>query len=150
MENSCCLLPPTEVSFDGGYVSVPNIFTPNNDGVFDEFHTQAEGYASFKIEIFKGKKSLFVSEDPTDRWDGHLYTDKKNGFYEEKMKHGIYNYKLEVGTVGGERITQEGEFCLVTGGQARCMYQQEGCIGSSFYDGSSFVQQTEVIPESCN
>lgn len=150
LENQCCAAPATEISFEGGFVSIPNIFTPNNDGVFDEFTTRAEGYSSFRFEILKGKKSLFVSEDPNERWDGHLYTDKKNGFYEKKMKHGFYNFKLEMTTLGGQSISEEGEFCLVTGGSARCFYSNNNCVGASSYDGASFIQEREVIPSSCN
>lgn len=150
MESSCCAIPPTEISFEGGYVSIPNIFTPNNDSVFDRFNTQAEGYADFRFEVSKKNgKSLFISEDPNDRWDGLLYEDKKQGFYEKKMKDGTYKFKLEISTNGGERIEKEGEFCLVTGGSARCFYQDEGCVGSSYYDGNYFVPSRELIPESC-
>lgn len=150
LETKCCALPPTEIQFHGGYATVPNIFTPNNDGVFDSLHTNAAGYMNYRIEIFKGKKSLFVSEDPSNRWDGYLFTEKKNGFYDRKMKHGFYNFKLEITSLSGEKIEHRGEFCLVTGASARCIASQEGCYGSSEFDGSAFVRNKEDQPENCN
>lgn len=151
LENKCCAIEPTEIAFEGGYVSVPNIFTPNNDSVFDQFTTQAEGYSSFRIEIFKKSgKSLFVSDDPEIRWNGYLFEDKESGFYDKKMKHGIYTYKVDVTSEKGETVSAEGEFCLVTGESARCFYSSDGCVGSSKYDGQNFVRSVENVPASCD
>jgi|GEM_PF-626994 gliding motility-associated-like protein len=52
-------------------IYVPNVFTPNNDGVNDVFHVTAGSLKTYSIEIFNrwGEK-LFTANSPNDDWDG--------------------------------------------------------------------------------
>jgi len=62
---------------------VPNVFTPNGDGINDLFQIPGEGLASFQCEIFNrwGVEVAQVSDDnPT--WDGKNYSE------------GVYFYTL--------------------------------------------------------
>ena len=54
--------------------SIPNVFTPNNDGWNDYYRMAGEGYSctdSLTIQIFnRWGKLVFESNDPYFEWDG--------------------------------------------------------------------------------
>ncbi len=55
-------------------VAVPNVFTPNNDGVNDRFGVKLEGFIKFSsIDIFnRNGQLLFSTRAISDLWDGNL------------------------------------------------------------------------------
>jgi gliding motility-associated-like protein len=56
---------------------IPNIFTPNNDGVNDLFLTKFEGFYEVHFDIYNrwGQK-LFTSSDNTTFWNGNDYQNQ--------------------------------------------------------------------------
>ncbi len=54
-------------------LDVPNVFTPNNDGVNDEFRVAYRSLKKFEMLIFNrwGRK-VYESTDPTTGWDGKV------------------------------------------------------------------------------
>jgi gliding motility-associated-like protein len=52
-------------------IKIPNVFTPNGDGINDLFHVTIEGINTYDIQIFNrwGEK-MFESESPNVDWNG--------------------------------------------------------------------------------
>ncbi|MGE0567475.1 MAG: PKD domain-containing protein [Bacteroidia bacterium] len=68
---------------------LPNTFTPNDDGINDEFFPKATNIISCNIEIFdRWGEKIFVSNDFYKRWDGT--------FKGEFVKDDIYVWKAKV------------------------------------------------------
>ncbi|GAB3718239.1 hypothetical protein GCM10027592_60970 [Spirosoma flavus] len=52
-------------------IYVPDVFTPNNDGVNDALSVFLNNVASFSLKIYNRWGSLlFMSSDPENKWDG--------------------------------------------------------------------------------
>lgn len=65
------------VKFDGANVFIPNLFSPNNDGINDVFYPRGKGISKIrKMAIFSRwgelvfEKTNFNSNDPSAGWDG--------------------------------------------------------------------------------
>ncbi len=73
-----------QITVIGGFV-VPNVFSPNGDGVNDDFHFPGYGLTTFHISIFnRWGTELFQSDAATFRWDG-----TNNG---KQVSEGTYYY----------------------------------------------------------
>jgi gliding motility-associated-like protein len=72
------------VSFIG---EIPNVFTPNGDGINDEFFIDQSYLSAFHLKIIDRWGGLvFTTDNPTNYWDG-----TKNG---TKVEDGVYFYIL--------------------------------------------------------
>ncbi|GJM63083.1 gliding motility-associated C-terminal domain-containing protein [Persicobacter diffluens] len=61
----------------GNEIFIPNLFTPNNDGINDQFLVYGTGIKSLKLSIYDAEgKELYASDHPEDimqkGWDGTL------------------------------------------------------------------------------
>jgi gliding motility-associated-like protein len=69
---------------------IPNILTPNNDGVNDFFQIRYEGSGDIQFEIFdRWGRRYFVGDSPTDVWRGTTL----NG---ELAAEGVYFYVITI------------------------------------------------------
>ena len=85
-------------------IPIPNAFTPNNDGLNDEFKPYDSGVSDFKMLIFnKFGEKIFESNDINLGWDGYF-----NG----KIVQGSYVYKMEF-VLNGKNVVQTGNFLLI-------------------------------------
>lgn len=67
---------------------IPNTFTPNNDGVNDEFVVSITNIKSYKIQIFnRFGMHLFSSEDQSNHWKGT--------YDNEPLPVGTYYYVIQ-------------------------------------------------------
>lgn len=70
-------------------IEIPNVFTPNNDGINDLFSISAEGYENAALTIYnRWGEIVFKTTDLNLSWDG-----KKNG---RDCSEGTYYYALSV------------------------------------------------------
>jgi len=69
---------------------IPNVFTPNNDGLNDEFKVMETAVDNFDCKIFNrwGKK-IYEWTNPTSGWDGRIN--------QAKAADGVYYYILKFG-----------------------------------------------------
>ena len=105
------------VALAGGYVKLPNAFTPNptgptggvaGNGTFnDVFLPIARGIEEFQMQIFdRWGNLLFESRDRNIGWDGY----DRNG---RLMPAGVYVYKLIMRLSDGQRTTKLGDVTLI-------------------------------------
>lgn len=72
-------------------VIIPNLFTPNSDGINDEFKVMYNGNESFSITVFDRQGAqVYVSSSTSDYWDGTLSSGSK-------APEGVYFYVIKVG-----------------------------------------------------
>lgn len=58
---------------DSSLVDVPNVFTPNGDGINDVFKVKAQSLKSFEgVIINRWGRKVFEWRDPEDGWDGRI------------------------------------------------------------------------------
>jgi gliding motility-associated-like protein len=70
---------------------IPNAFTPNNDGINDEFKPIISDVSPIELRIYnRWGKELFKTNDPNKGWDGN-YDGKKamGGTYVYKLKYEL-------------------------------------------------------------
>ncbi len=77
-------------------ISVPNIFTPNNDGNNDEYFIQVYNAKSFEAEIYnRWGNSIHSLKTINEKWDGK---DSTEGVYYIKYKVVGLNNEIKEGT----------------------------------------------------
>ncbi|MGM0549572.1 MAG: gliding motility-associated C-terminal domain-containing protein [Bacteroidota bacterium] len=73
----------------GASSDVPNVFSPNGDGVNDLFIIPADGFTVYQMTIFsRSGMVVFERKAPVITWDGR----NKAG---DEVKQGVYYYVLE-------------------------------------------------------
>jgi gliding motility-associated-like protein len=78
-------------------LNIPNVFTPNGDGINDVFLVTANGLKTYSIEIFNrwGKK-VFSSADITNSWKG------------ENVNDGTFFYVITAESINGKMFNETG------------------------------------------
>jgi gliding motility-associated-like protein len=73
----------------GEGILIPNVFTPDGDGINDEFYIPSSGFESFSIEVFNrwGTK-IWEANSGQIRWDGHSTSG-------QMMSDGTYYFVLD-------------------------------------------------------
>ncbi len=85
---------------------IPNVFSPNYDGINDEFRPFGCSPSVYELKIFdRWGQLLFVSNSISDGWDGKL-----NGQF---MNPGVYVYIIDYVNLQGEKIQKTGDFTLL-------------------------------------
>ena len=86
----------------------PNVFTPNDDGVNDNFQlVQYQGIKTFQCYIYNRWGNLMADYDKPDfLWDGK---NKKGNMAED----GVYFYVIQAVTNGGKEINKHGKVHLI-------------------------------------
>ncbi|MBQ4508821.1 MAG: gliding motility-associated C-terminal domain-containing protein [Paludibacteraceae bacterium] len=89
-------------------LAVPNVFTPNGDGVNDEFRVAYRSIASFSCAVFnRWQHQVYSSSDPARGWDGRI-----NG---KQAPEGAYYYVIEAVGTDGVRYKRKGAVNLLRG-----------------------------------
>ncbi len=82
-EEGCFKVDSVTITVIDCYLNIPNVFTPNDDGVNDLFDVVYKGNESFYLIICNrwGKK-VFESDDRNNQWNGKIKnTDAADGVY---------------------------------------------------------------------
>jgi gliding motility-associated-like protein len=70
---------------------IPNVFTPNNDGINDAYLVTYTGEESFDIKIFdRWGVQVFEENDPSRGWSGMLPSG-------DNSSEGVYFYSVKIG-----------------------------------------------------
>ena len=86
---------------------IPNIFSPNNDGINDEFFIVNTGVTSLSCDIFnRWGQVLYTLNAPNQAWDGRA----PDG---EKAPDGTYMYLLQAQGLNGKTYQRQGTITLI-------------------------------------
>jgi len=68
-------------------LEVPNVFSPNDDGINDEFRVNYKNLAVFEAQIYnRWGELLYTWHSPETGWDGTIYNSN------QKASEGVYYY----------------------------------------------------------
>jgi gliding motility-associated-like protein len=85
---------------------VPNVFSPNGDGINDTYLIKAEFMSYYEIWIYnRWGKLVFNSTNPADPWDGNI-----NG---KNAAAGVYYYILKATCIDGQYFKKDGYLQLI-------------------------------------
>ena len=85
---------------------VPNIFTPNDDGINDEWKVSYRSLLDFECWIFdRYGKEIYHFTDPSLGWDG-----KRNG---KLVKSGVYFYVIQATGSDGKKYKKSGDINIL-------------------------------------
>ena len=88
-------------------INIPNIFTPNGDGINDVFFIKSKGYTDLYVEIYnRWGERLAIMQGVDSSWDGTA----PNG---EKVPDATYFYLLTATKASGEKINKQGYLTLI-------------------------------------
>jgi len=94
------------ISVEDPGLFIPNVFTPNQDGVNDLFLTRFDELLSFDFRIYdRWGNALFVTENPTEYWDG-----RSGG---KAVPEGAYFYHLRGRDAQNEVVERKGYLDLL-------------------------------------
>ncbi len=86
-------------------IYVPNAFTPNGDGINDEFLAFGYNITDFTMEIFdRWGEKLFSSGELTKGWNGT--------FKGQPSEYAVYIYKITYKGLDGKRVNKTGHVTL--------------------------------------
>src|SRR5688572_18207332 len=84
----CCQNDTLWEHFGNGLIYLPNIFTPNGDGINDEFYVQGDSILNVIAFEVRGRKDKLVfkvenveANDHTKGWDGKVDGMLQKGLY---------------------------------------------------------------------
>lgn len=154
---ACCEIDPATIELGEGRVYVPNIFTPDDNGINDFFfplgNSEIEKYETFTIRRPSGELIYEVTNLPAEvafsfSWTGKpdqevLYLDDEpfeviagNG----AVLRGVFDYMLSIRNKAGDSINIEGRICSFPCGPNDPMESELtnvlNCLFPANYDGS--------------
>jgi len=111
----CCDDAPVSFEAGAGRIYVPNVFTPNGDGINDLFAAftdeKIESFISFEIFNRSGEV-IYIRENYQADWRPQypwLGTNPDNSQYE-----GQFSYRIEVLDIHGEQVAIQGQACALS------------------------------------
>jgi gliding motility-associated-like protein len=88
-------------------IIIPNVFSPNGDGINDQFFIPNTGMANLNCDIFnRWGELLFTITAPDQAWDGRI----PNG---DKAPDGVYMFILQAQGLNGKEYKQQGTLTLI-------------------------------------
>jgi len=92
--------------YDEFEFEIPNIFTPNGDGINDAFRVKACGVYEYEIQVFnRFGKEVYTSKSLLQGWDGYINDRKANP--------GVYFYKIVIKDLNGDYLDFQGSLTLL-------------------------------------
>ena len=108
MQGGCVMTDTITVS-NGCYVNLPNVFTPNGDGVNDYFNPRdyLSGLRTFNFSVYNrwGQLIFSTSELAGRGWDGN--------FNDIAQPQGVYVYTLSATFNDGQKLDKKGNITLI-------------------------------------
>ena len=133
---ACCGAEPVEYTQGDAYIYVPNVFTPNGDGINDLFYPfineQVLEIANFQIKTAEGDTLIFTrqflvyNDLDHNAWNGIWYDGSS---FEGIPYIGAFKYTMLAILRTGEVVEIEGRACRIEcGPDAEVFQSKEGCF----------------------
>jgi gliding motility-associated-like protein len=118
-------------SIDSSCIAVPNIFTPNSDGINDILWIHGMYIASFHLTIYNQANLLvFTSTSMANPWNGYQNTSSGTGIFD-----GRYRYILSAVTLSNQLITAQRYVQIVTHPSTDCLTANPPALFGDMMDG---------------
>ncbi|MEM7374927.1 MAG: gliding motility-associated C-terminal domain-containing protein [Bacteroidota bacterium] len=89
---SVCVIP------EESGITVPNAFSPNGDGINDEFFLESVGIQTYELHIYdRWGRVIFQSSQPDERWDGR--------YQGTHAPEGVYTYRIQGTIIANNPLT---------------------------------------------
>jgi CHU_C Type IX secretion signal domain len=130
IKNKCCEAPPTQIVFTGGYITIPNVFAPDGDGLYDELITSYQGVSELQFQIKDRRgREVFSTDQQNEYWGGTA---------DGKIKSDLFSYTLDVTTDLGEKINTDGTVCVIADNKVSCLNPKNHCFFNSTWAGGIY------------
>ncbi len=113
---NCCATGGGVSIFFGGYLTVPNAFTPNGDGVNDKLEPIMFGVDEYTLTVVLDGETLFTGTN--EGWDGRV---------DGNIERGIYGYIFDIETTKGDTEQLRGQICSIPDPAGACINEAERC-----------------------
>lgn len=110
--NDCCSGAPQITYVDSSYIAMPDIFTPNADGINDQLFVIHKNIVSSKLTIRKGRGEVFSTTSISNSWDGGREREK------------VYAYTLEATTTSGNVLSLSGSVAVIRDNCAKGNFEE--------------------------
>ncbi len=143
-ERNCCEQNGLFELFFGGYITMPNAFTPDGDTVDDVFEPLEFGIVEYTLKIVTEDETVF--EETNQGWDGRV---------DGEIKEGIYGFVIDILTDKGDYFTYRGQVCSIPNPSDACLDQGDNCIFASQFvpdggdTGGEYDGETTPSPVFC-
>ena len=123
--------PAFNYSIDSSCLAIPNIFTPNGDGINDILWIHGMSIAGFHLTIYNPANQLvFTSNNMGNLWNGNQNTASGNGIF-----NGRYWYNLTATTLSGQNIAAHRYVYIVTHPSTQCLETSPPALFGDMMDG---------------
>lgn len=137
----CCGAAPVEMDFSPGKIYVPNMFTPNYDGINDEFVIWADDgvelIEAFRITDKEGNVLYsffnFLPNNFAYGWDSSI-----NG---DVLHQGLFNYHIKLRNTDGQVFEVDGTACAFVCDEANVFDEFENCTFGTQHNGFGEYEQ---------
>jgi len=129
IKRKACSYPLTQTQFGSGYLSIPNIFTPDGDGQFDVWQFQHDGIAEFSLRVEdRVGRTQWMVNDPNEVWEG---ISEKG-----KLLEGVLFYQVAARAESGEWFHEYSYVTVIRDTEKLCPKNLDDCVfQSSLTDG---------------
>lgn len=110
VNNYGCLDTALDTIYIGGAFTfyVPNTFTPNSDGINDDFYGSGIGIVSYEMRIFnRWGELVYFSGSPNNTWDGTIRGNTK------QVQEDTYIYQFDLLDIFGEEHHYTGRVSVI-------------------------------------
>ena len=105
-EDGCIVTDSVNIEVIDSDINIPNVFTPNGDGINDRFCVAFKSIVKYNIWIYnRWGRLVFSSNNPENCWDGYIGN--------QKAAVGAYYYKIEATGADGTVYKRAGDINLL-------------------------------------